>query len=79
MESRKNLSILCYDLGGKLAVRILQLLERRDVRESPYQAYHHDDQRDGNTEKYPERLHYPFSCLVCHISFIYMSVKKFYL
>ncbi len=54
MIGRKDLAFFGDDLGGELAVGILQLLDGRDLCEGPDDPQQEDDQGDGGEEKDPE-------------------------
>ena len=68
VESRKDLTIFCYNLGGKLTLRILKILERRDVGKGPDWQNQYENHRHRDCEQYPEPLDYPFFSLICHFS-----------
>ena len=68
MECGQDLTIFGNHLRGKLAVRILQFLEGRNVRKGPHQGNktsHHDDRK---REQYPEPFDDFLFYSVCHLS-----------
>ena len=71
MEGGQDLASVGDHLGGKLAVRVLQLLEGRDLGEDPYEDQKCQDQRHGSGDEYPEPLGYFLASAVFHI--IYFS------
>ena len=66
VECGKDLSVFRYDLGGEVAVRILQLPERRDVSEHPHNQDHQRDEQHRERDEDPEPLGYFLSCLLSH-------------
>ena len=67
MESRQDLSIFGYDLGSKLAVRVLEIFKRRDVGKGPYRKDKQHDRSHSGSEENPEPHHYLLFRRVCHI------------
>ena len=71
MECGQDLAAVGNHLRGELAVRVLQLLERRDLGKDPNEDQESQDQSHGGGDKDPEPLGYFLACAVFHI--IYFS------
>ena len=56
MEGGEDLSVLGDDLGGQFVVRVLQLFERRDLREDADQQQEQEHQRERSRDQDPEPL-----------------------
>ena len=54
MECGKDLAVGRNDLCGKLAVRVLEFLKRRDVGKCPYRGQKSDNGKYSSDEKSPE-------------------------
>ena len=66
MESRKDFTSFSYDLRRKLAVRVLQFPEGRDVGEHPDEQDHEHQEQYRKRNEYPEPLGDFLSCLLSH-------------
>ena len=56
MEGGEDLSVLGDDLGGQFVVRVLQLFERRDLREDADQQQEQEHQRERSRDQDPKPL-----------------------
>ena len=67
MVGREDLAFLGDDLGGQLAVRILQLLVARNLGEGPDDSEQQEAQHDRRDQQDPEPPDDLLSCIVCHL------------
>ena len=72
---RQDLAFLGDDLGGQLAVRVLQFLDGRDLGEGPYDSEQEEDQGDRRQEQDPEPAYDLLACIVCHLKFLSMLTR----
>ena len=76
MESRQDLAVFGYHLRRKIALRVFQFLERRDVGKHPHaeDQRRHKQYRGG--EKHPEPFDYfLFSCILHNISPMHVTFR----
>ena len=66
MVGRQDLPFLRDDLGGQLAVRVLQLLDGRDLSEHPDQSQQDGEGDKRRNEQEPEPLRDFLSCRIRH-------------
>ena len=67
MVGGKDLSFLRNDLGGQLGVRVLQLLQGRDVRKGPDQAQQQEQSHERSNQKDPVPLDNFFLLVLSHL------------
>ena len=75
MVGREDLAFLGDDLGGQLAVRVLQLLDGRDLGEGPDEPEQDEDQDDRRQEQDPEPADDLLACIVCHLKFLSLRTR----
>ena len=66
MERCQDFSVLRYYLGGKFAVRVLQLFERRDLGEERHRQQKKGDGEHRERQKTPENSCYTLLCFRFH-------------
>ena len=67
MVGGQDLAFLCDDLGGQLAVRVLQLLVGRNLGERPDDSQEKDYQGDRGEKEDPEPADDLLFGILCHL------------
>ena len=75
MVGRQDLAFLGDDLGSQLAVRVLELLDGRDLGESPDDPEQDKDQGDRGQKQDPEPADDLLACIVCHLKFLSLCTR----
>ncbi len=75
MVGRQDLAFLGDDLGGQLAVRVLQLFNGRDLGEGPDDPEQDEDQGDRRQEQDPEPADDLLACIVCHLKILSLRTR----
>ena len=75
MVGRQDLAFLGDDLGGQLAVRVLELFDGRDLGEGPDDPEQDKDQGDRGQKQDPEPADDLLACIVCHLKFLSLCTR----
>ena len=76
MEGGEDFTVLGKHLGGKLIVRMFQLLERGYLGEDAHQNQQEQHQGERRYEDDPEPFDYCAFCFVCH--FFRLKTQNYY-